>query len=391
MFPKQPVINQPKKQINTQNIIKPQGRRHFKLNKNRVICALIIIILTISIVETTQANEILSDMNDSITSNTTVTIEANEKSNLEHNINVQGTNNQKTLLEIINNGELTIKAEIQCTQANLTILNKGTLTIQDENINLSGNSTLHIINTETLIVKNAGINVYGGVAYITNDGTLNADNWQLKDQFDGTFFTNNKDATLTNTGFTANGARGIQNIANKGNLQLTHCIMDANYGGTINLNSQYGTLTVDSGGFSASGASHGKTASISILTGQATWKNSIIESTSANIIYSDYGIENTMDDCNFSGIGNYNTNGAETMTNCTITNLNNYNNAGTATFISTKLLDINSFNTAGNLSFTNCNVSNIHNMANNGNLDITNTQFTSNANMNILNSKSIYA
>ena len=365
---------------------------------SKAIVILTVILLSFNSIQTAAATNTLNpneltnaDQSLTISADTTLTINSNEKTTIQGSIIITGTVDTKPKLEIINNGELTIKTTIQCTIANLTIQNKGTLTIQDQNINLSGNATLNIINTGTLTIDNAGINVYGGVVYINNDGTLNANNWNLKDQYDGTSFTNNKDAVLTNTSFTANGAFGLHNIANNGNLQLTNCVFDANYGGTINFNSQYGTLTIDGSGFSASGASHGKTSSISILTGQATWKSSIIESNSASIIYSDYGAENTMQGCTFKGIGNYNTNGVETMTDCTITNLNNYNNVGTASFINCKLLDINNYNNGGNIKFTNCNVTNIHNLANNGNLEITNTQFTSNANMNILNSKSISA
>jgi hypothetical protein len=71
-----------------------------------------------------------------IDSDASLTINVGEKATLQNDINIYGESG-RTLVRIVNHGELTVKAKINCTGANLTIQNTGKLTFQDENSNIT--------------------------------------------------------------------------------------------------------------------------------------------------------------------------------------------------------------------------------------------------------------
>jgi hypothetical protein len=227
-------------------------------------------------------------------------------------------------IEVITGKSTWIKSGINGVGANLTIRNTGELTFQDETINLSGWATLFVVNEGKMVIHNQTVGVYAGYCYFTNDGNLTTDNWRLKDQNDGTFFTNNGDANLTDTSFIANGAAGKHIIVNKGNLQLTQCMLDTNYGGTINLDSRQGTLNVNSSRADANGSSHGNQSTIELTTGKTTWTNTTLSTKSASLVYSDYGAGSTIQNCTFIDIA-YNIHGQATMTESTSINSNLHN------------------------------------------------------------------
>ena len=341
-----------------------------------------------------------------VTENTTLTINEGETATFDGAITVQ----PDVGFAIVNNGDFTLNATVQCTTANFTVENTGNLTLQNGDINLEGYALFNLANMGTLTATDYGVNVYNGSANIFTNGTLTAHNLQLKDQNDGITFANNGDATLANSSFVANGALGIHNMFNNGNLTLIQSSLDANYGGTINLNSLFGTTTFNACTVDASGASHGKTSTINMLTGQTTWISTSINSNSGSISYSNYGAATTMQNCVFNNIANYQNVDTETMTDSNITNLNNYLNAGNTTFTNCRIISLTNYNNndnaaftnctilnlnnylnAGNANFTSCNITDPHNIINNGNLTVTDTSLnnTDTTTTTILNAKNL--
>lgn len=114
--------------------------------------------------------------------------------------------------------------------------------------------------------------VYGGLLYLSNSGTMTGNNLYFKDQYDGTFIHNEGEAILQDISLVANGAMGAFHLTNKGNMSLIRTLWDVNYGGTIDLNSMYGDLTVTNGSIDISGESHGKQSTVNILDGNTTWE-----------------------------------------------------------------------------------------------------------------------
>lgn len=385
------------------------------MRRNSIAYVAVLLLLVLFIVqpvktEVTIGVDDLSGLGGTINEDTTLIINAGETATFEGTITVQ----PDVGFTIVNNGDFTFNATVQCTSANFTVENTGNLTLQNGDINLEGYALLNMSNMGTLTVTNYGINVYNGTANIFTNGTLTAQNWRLKDQYDGTNFANNGDATLANSSFVANGAWGIHNMFNYGNLTLIQSALDANYGGTINLNSLFGTTIFNACTVDASGASHGQVSTINMLTGQTTWISTIINSNSGSISYSNYGVATTMQNCVFNNIANYQNVDTETMTDCNVTNLNNYLNAGNASFADCNILNLNNYNNICNATFANCNVIDLHNMANNGNLtltgtslnntgvsatnivnmerlDLINSQFTCNKTLNMQNQGTLYA
>jgi len=328
-----------------------------------------------------------------VTSNTTLTINPDENATSTGAIYIQSVNDTKPTLQIINNGELTIKSYIMVTGGNLTIRNAGKLTLTNQNITLTGNATLTILNTGVMNLNKSGLLVYGGVADITNKGTLSGFSWQLKDQYDGTRITNNGTITLEECSFTANGAHGQYIINNYGNLVMAKTHFDANYGGSIDLNSLYGNLSMQSGGMEASGWSHGKQSSLTIMTSIANWTNTTINCHEGSSTYYDYGLGGTVHNCTFSYIGNYNQIGNKNYTDCTINNIGNFWNAGNATYSNCKIKDTHNMSNNGNLTLKNVSldIGNQTNLSNLGSLQLLNTVFNSSGTLNFLNQGIIYA
>ncbi|MGD2066668.1 MAG: hypothetical protein PVI43_05825 [Candidatus Bathyarchaeota archaeon] len=234
-----------------------------------------------------------------IDANSILTVNQGETATIEGELHVNGTDDAVIELKIVNNGEFTIKGtSVRCNHANLTINNTGTLTLQSAHFTVIGNSTLVINNEENCFMTDASVDVFGGFAYFVNTGSLTVQNGYFKDQFDGTFITNYGEAELSETTFVVNGAKGKIEIFNGGDLQLRHGVFDVNYGGTVNMNSLTGTLTMTECSMDVSGASHGNRSSISILGDKATWES-----------------------CSFvnnNGLINYLNTGEVSVNNCTI-------------------------------------------------------------------------
>jgi len=207
-----------------------------------------------------------------IEANSILTVNQGETATIEGNLYVNGTGGTIIDVQIMNYGELTIKSpSIMCDHANFTIDNEGTLTIQNSNFVVKGNSTFNLDNMATCSLTSTSIEVFGGYAYLHNTGSLTVQNGYFKDQFDGTFIANYGEAELSETTFVANGAEGKIELFNSGNLQLTHGVFDVNYGGKVNMNSLTGTLTMTECNMDVSGASHGNVSKINILGDKATW------------------------------------------------------------------------------------------------------------------------
>jgi hypothetical protein len=208
-----------------------------------------------------------------ISSDNRVTILEGETVVIDGNLQVNGSVDGGVItFTIANYGDLTIKnTEIRCNYANLSIENKGTLTLQITHFTVIGNSTLNISNMVESSMTDLSIDVFGGYAYIQNVGSLTINNGYFKDQNDGTFILNYGDATLSECTFVANGAQGKIELFSSGDLELNNGNFDINYGGKVNINTLTGTIAVDELDVDVSGASHGQRSAINVLTANSTW------------------------------------------------------------------------------------------------------------------------
>jgi len=219
-----------------------------------------------------------------------LTINQGETAIIEGNLYVNGTDGAIIDVQIMNYGELTIKSQsIMCNHANFTIDNEGTLVIQSTNFIVKGNSTFDLDNMADCSLTGTSIEVIGGYAYLQNTGTLNVQNGYFKDQFDGTFFANYGEVELSETTFVANGAEGKIELFNSGDLQISHCVFDVNYGGTVNMNSATGILTMTECSMDVSGSSHGSVSNINIIGDKATWESCSLVNNNGFINYLNQG------------------------------------------------------------------------------------------------------
>jgi hypothetical protein len=233
-----------------------------------------------------------------ISSDSILTIGADETVVVDDAVlQINGTENTVTDFLIVNNGEFTIKStSIGCSHANFTIQNMGTMNFQVTHSNVIGNSTLSIDNEGYCSMSDISIQVYGGFAYFKNSGSLVITNGYFKDQLDGTFITNYGTAVLNTTMFVANGASGKIELFNSGDMKLHQGFFDVNYGGTINLNSLTGTLSVSSSSMDVSGWSHGQQSTVNILAAIATWDTCSFVNNDGKINYLNTG-EVDLTDC----------------------------------------------------------------------------------------------
>ena len=251
--------------------------------RNKVFCVVFLsILLSVSVfcqvgysAETVLTLDDLPSLYESlvIESDSVLTVNEGETAVIGGVLTFQGTSDTTPELEIINNGDFTISNTVVCNTANLTIQNNGNLNLQDVVFTLNSNATLAISNNGTCTITDASISVYGGYFYLTNTCSLAANNWYIKDQFDGTFIANYGEASLSECTFVTNGAYGKIEIFNGGDLQLRHGVFDANYGGTVNINSLTGILMMNDSSMDVSGWSHGEKSEVNILAGNATWKS----------------------------------------------------------------------------------------------------------------------
>jgi len=209
-----------------------------------------------------------------ITSDSILTVDAGETAVIEGALQIDGTEDDITELKIVNNGELTITdTTIRCNHANLTVHNNGFLTLETVHLTVIGNSTFAANNEGDCFMTDTSVDVLGGYFYFTNDGTLTVQNGYFKDQFDGTFITNYGEAELFETTFVVNGAEGKIELFNSGDLLLSQGVFDVNYGGTLNMNSLTGNLTMNECSMDVSGKSHGDQSAVNILGDNATWES----------------------------------------------------------------------------------------------------------------------
>jgi hypothetical protein len=267
-----------------------------------------------------------------IESDSTLTIASGENAVSAGVLTVQGAGDTVPVLEIVNNGNLTISNMVNCYAGNLTIQNNGNLTFQGAHLMLDDNATVTIGNGGTFTLDNVNIQVYGGYFYLSNGGSLNAHNWYIKDQFDGTLISNSGDATFSEATFVMNGAYGKIEIFNSGDLQIHHGMFDVNYGGKWNLNTLTGTLTATECSIDVSGASHGVKSSANILAANATWE--------------------TCSFINNDGTINYLNTGDASLANCTVYN----SDVGSSTILSSNgpmAFENSQFSGSGSTSITN--------------------------------------
>jgi hypothetical protein len=235
-----------------------------------------------------------------IESDSILTVNGGETAVIEGALSVNGTAETVTDLKIVNNGKLTIKSTtVRCNHANLTIHNAGTLTFQTVHFTVIGNSTFAVNNEGNCIMTDTSVDVLGGYFYFINTGSLTVQNGYFKDQFDGTFITNYGEAEMSETTFVVNGAAGKVELFNSGDLQLRHGVFDVNYGGTVNMNSLTGTLTMNECSVDVSGRSHGQRSAVNILGGNATWESCGFVNNDGFINYLNTG-EVSINDCTLS-------------------------------------------------------------------------------------------
>ena len=144
-------------------------------------------------------------------------------------------------------------------------------------------STLNVGNLADCSMDGVSLEVLGGFACLQNTGSLTIENWYFKDQFDGTFICNYAQVSLSDCTYVVNGAEGKTKVFNSGDLQLNRDLLDVNYGGTLNLNSLTGTLTVNDCNMDVSGSSHGQKSNINLLIGNSTWTSCIFANNGGTI------------------------------------------------------------------------------------------------------------
>jgi hypothetical protein len=277
--------------------------------KTKIMCLALLSVLLVSVccqvgysADTVLTLDDLPDAGESlvIESDSILTVNQGETATIEGEVYVNGTDVAVTDLKIVNNGELTIKSTtVTCSHANLTVHNAGTLTLQTAHFTVIGNSTFAVNNGNSCLMTDTSVDVYGGYFYFSNAGSLTVQNGYFKDQFDGTFISNSGDIVLSETTFVANGAKGKVEIFNSGDLQLHHGTFDVNYGGTVNMNSLTGTLTMTECSIDVSGWSHGKRSAVNILGDNATWESCTFVNNNGFINYLNTG-EVTANDCKLS-------------------------------------------------------------------------------------------
>jgi hypothetical protein len=262
------------------------------VKQRNVICPGIISLffLTIFIVNQSSGAALLSDIpgfseNGEIQSNTTLVVKESESVHLS-NLSISGNlSSTPIVIRIVVAGELHFTGSVNCINAIVSINNTGSLIMDHAIFMLTGNSSLSFSNTGNWTIDDVNLNTYGGFTYLANSGTLTAHNLYMKDQNDGTFLLNNGTATFSETTLVANGATGAFHLTNYGIMELSHNVWDVNYGGNINMNSQYGTLTVTESTFDVSGWSHGQQSTINVLDGNSTWISLVVVNNNGQMNY----------------------------------------------------------------------------------------------------------
>jgi hypothetical protein len=224
-----------------------------------------------------------------IDSDSTLTINEGETVECAGELKIQSGVTPIPTFEIINYGNLKFSNAIQCNAAHFNVKNYGTLTFEDASLQLNGFANVTVQNQNSLTMQDVNIQVYTGYMYIQNNGTLDAQNLYIKDQNDGTWISNYGDASFSESTFVANGASGKIEIFSSGVLEIYHGVFDGNYGGTINVNTATGSLTMTDSGIDVSGSSHGKNSEVNIIAADAMWENCHIQNNAAKINYLNTG------------------------------------------------------------------------------------------------------
>lgn len=337
------------------------------MKRSNVICTSIISVFLLTIFIGSQCSRatLPSDTpgfseNGEIHSNATLMVGETESVHLS-NLSISGNlSSTPIVIRIVVAGELNISGSINCVNAIVSINNTGSLVTNHAVFMLTENSTLSFSNKGNWIIDDVKLNTYGGFTYLSNSGNLTAHNLYMKDQNDGTFLWNNGTATFSETTLVANGATGAFHLTNQGDMGLSHNVWDMNYGGTIDMNSQYGALTVSDSTFDVSGWSHGQQSTINILDGNTTWISLAVVNNNGQMNYQT-NRKVQMQECSFTTASNgsiqLGINGELTMEQSLIqgSGSTNINNQGTFT-----------------ISDCEYNVSGVFNLQNQGTLSVVN-------------------
>jgi hypothetical protein len=281
-----------------------------KVKRSKVMCAGIISVFLLTIFIGIQYSGAVasSDIpgfseNGEIQSNATLIVGESESVRLS-NLSISGNlSSAPIVIRIIVAGELQITGSINCVNALVSINNTGSLVMDHAVFMLTGNGSLSFSNKGNWTIDDVNLNTYGGFTYLSNSGILTAHNLYMKDQNDGTFLMNNGTATFSETTLVANGATGAFHLTNQGIMELSHNVWDVNYGGTIDMNSQYGVLTVTDSTFDVSGWSHGQQSTINILDGNTTWVSLAVVNNNGQMNY-ETNREVQMQECSFTTLSN---------------------------------------------------------------------------------------
>ncbi|GEM_PF-2691187 len=276
-----------------------QAGKKIEMCRNKIVCLTLLSMLLLAVccqtcysADTVLTLDDLPDVGGSlvITSDSVLTVDEGESAVVDEAVlQINGTDDAVTEFEIVNNGLLTIMStRISCNRANFTIQNTGTIDFRALHFTVIGNSTFSLENEGSFDMNDVSVDVYGGYANFRNTGTVTIHNGYFKDQFDGTVFTNFGFATLSNTVFVANGAKGRFDIENGGDIKFHQCTFDVNYGALINLNTD-GSLLMNSSNIDVSGWSHGQQSGVNIgigpVGGSAIWESCGVNTNGGNVNY----------------------------------------------------------------------------------------------------------
>jgi hypothetical protein len=321
-----------------------------------------------------------------VTEDNVFTVAEGETVVLAGNLTVRGEGDSMPVVQIIVNGELVISGSVTCNHANVTLRNEGTLSMQNtELFNVGTGGLLYLYSDGVWTINKASLSLLGGSTYLSNYGSIAADDWTIEAQQGRIFFHNDGDAAIVEGTFSSVSPSGMFTLTNNGSLQFHQSVWNVNYGGTISFDGRAGNLLLNHSIIEGTGEVDGHQSVISMMNGNTTFIDSHLDGHDCSCIYHDSRVVN-LTDSTLSGIGNYNSVGKVSLFNSTISVVNNYNNVGDFSMVNGAILGINNYANSGDVNIVNSTIADINNYTNRKTGNVTLTDCTVSAlNVNLSN------
>lgn len=314
-----------------------------------------------------------------VTADSVLTVGEGETAVLSGNLTVWGAGDSVPIVQIVVNGELVINGSVTCNHANLTIRNEGTLTMQNTELSVVGSgSLLYLYSDGDWAINKVFLSLSGGTTYLSNYGSIDADDWTIEAQQGRIFFHNGGDIAIVDGSFSSVAPSGVFTLTNNGTLQLHQSVWNVNSGGTLSFDGRAGDLLLNNSVIEGTGQASGHQSVLSIINGNATWIDSRLNAhDDCGCVYQDSRVVNLTNSI-LSGIGNYNNVGKVSLFNSTISDINNYNNVIDFNMVNGTISGITNYANSGEVCIVNSTISDIKNYANNkiGNVTLTDCTFS---------------